>query len=263
MWERLRKETYELYKVTVLPDLHIPYHDKKTWQNVLKYLRDFKPNEIVLLGDFLDFSQISSHNRENLKALTETSLDDDYRVGNQCLDELQAVQKKITFISGNHDYLVNRFIDAFPQLKGSIEVPLRLNLKERGVKYVPFWESGAVHKIGKATFIHGYYTNDGHAKKHLSAWEENVFYGHLHDTQSYSKTNNGSNKTKIAQSLGCLCDYRQYWMKGRPSRWQQAFGEFHFREDGFFNYYVVNVFNHGFVAPSGKWYGEVVKKKGK
>jgi len=81
-----------------------------------------------------------------------------------------------------------------------------------------------------------------------------IFYGHTHDIQLYSKLRAGDDKTIVAQSLGCLCEYRQFYMKGFPNRWQQAFAEFYIREDGFFNYTVTMIFKHKFIGPNGKEY---------
>ena len=43
------------------------------------------------------------------------------------------------------------------------------------------WSRGETHKVGKATFTHGLYTNQYHAKKMVDAWGESIVYGHTHD----------------------------------------------------------------------------------
>jgi hypothetical protein len=168
-----------------------------------------------------------------------------------------------TMIEGNHDYRLERYIDANPQLRGSIEFSKLLRLEKRGYKYVPHWSKGKVHRVGKATFIHGDYTSRHHAAQTVGAYEDNVFYGHTHDIQSSSKTAKGNNKTKIGQSLGCLCLYNPDYMRGTPSKWQQAFGVFWFLPDGFFNYMPVHIFNHRFVSPEGQVYDgrEIMRRR--
>jgi hypothetical protein len=107
---------------------------------------------------------------------------------------------------------------------------------------------------GKANFGHGEYTTRDHARKHIESYGVNFFYGHTHDVQESPKVFHGDNNTVVAQSFGCLCDYAQSYLRGRPTKWQQAFGEFYFRPDGFFNYTVTKIFDHAFVSPDGEWF---------
>lgn len=247
-----------MQKIIVIPDLHIRAkaggEDKRSLAAVEAYIKDFKPNEIVCIGDFLDFDCISDHNAFNLRAVEGETIAEDYKIGNTILDRWQRLAPRVTLLEGNHDYRVERFIDAYPRMAGSLEVEKGLQLKERKIKWVRSWSKGETYNIGNAVFIHGLYVNDHHAKKHVEAFGKSVFYGHTHDIQLYSKVNAGDNKTIVGQSLGCLCDYRQYYMKGRPNRWQQAFGVFYFQDNGFFNYYLPMIFNHQFTAPNGRIY---------
>ena len=43
-------------------------------------------------------------------------------------------------------------------------------------------------------------------------------------------------------------------MRGRPSKWQQGFGVFHFQPNGFFNFFQVRIFKHSFIAPEGGYF---------
>ncbi len=244
-------------KVLVLPDIHYPYEDKKTMKAVEKYMASQKWDELIYLGDVLDFDCISSHNKHKPGLTANKSVKHDYDYVNkkfQLHRSIVGFNCKITFIEGNHDQRVERYIEEFPQLKGSLEVAKGLELEKKKINWVRYWSKGTPYKIGKATFIHGRYTNDTHSKKHVQAYGTSTFYGHLHDRQLYSLTRNGDNKTIIGESLGCLCDYRQYWTKGYPNRWQQAFGTFYFFENGHFTHYVTSIFDHKFVGPDGQVY---------
>ena len=243
-------------RVLVLPDIHYPIEDRKTMKAVLAYAADHKWDEVIQLGDLMDFDVISSHNAGNLRVVSGKSIQKDYDYANKQLDRLQSAIKSapLVILEGNHDYRVERYIDAHPETEGLLEVPIGLKFAERGVTWVTSWRDGSVHKVGNANFIHGIYTNDHHAKKHVTTFGEPIFYGHLHDFQAYSQVLQGDNKTLVGQSLGCLCDYRPYWMKGRPNRWQQGFAVFHVHPDGFFQYFPVMIFKHRFVSPEGEVY---------
>lgn len=228
----------------------------RTMRAVEQYMGDRQWDEIVYLGDFLDLDVISSHNKDNLRALESKRIKADYEYASDVLDwhATLAPKAKFTLIEGNHEERAERYVDANPALEGLMEVETGLQLLKRKINWVRFWSKGEVYQIGKARFIHGLYTTQYHARKHVENYGENVFYGHTHDVQTYSKELHGSDKTIVGQSLGCLCRYDQSYLKGKPTKWQQAFGVFYFFPDGFFQYFVVRIFKHRFVSPDGKVY---------
>ncbi len=236
--------------VLVLPDIHYPREDVRTMRAVEKYMQSQEWDKVIYLGDVMDLNVISSHNARNLRAVAGETLQKDYDYVNKVLDRHVKLLGKaeIIYLEGNHEYRVTRYIDALPQLEGIVEVPKCLYLKDRGIKWVPSWSKGTVYTVGKANFIHGLYTGDAHAKSHVQKFGCNIFYGHLHDLQLYSWTRMGDNSTIVGHSLGCLCDYKAFWMKGRPNRWQQAVTRFDFFPDGHFTYNVIPIFKHRFVA---------------
>lgn len=256
----MKEGTNKVYKVIVLPDCQVPFQDDRTLRAVEKYIGDNKWDEYVNLGDFMDFNVISHFNKGASRRVENERLQADYSVGNAILDRHQHLVRKnspkakFTLLEGNHDYRIERYLDENPAGQGMLEVEVGLNLKKRGFKYIRCYKEGEVYNIGNAYFHHGLYTNEHHAKKHVDRYGVNLFYGHTHDVQSYSKVVMGKDKTLVGQSLGCLCRYDQSYIKGNPTNWQQAFGIFYFLPDGHFTYYVVRVFKHRFVAPDGKIY---------
>lgn len=213
-------------------------------------------DEVIYLGDLMDWDFISKHNENNRRSQEKRRIKAEYDYANDFLDfhQKQAPGAKFTLIEGNHDYRIEDYIDKHPEEEGSIEMETALQLIKRKIKWVRYWSRGELHKIGHAIFIHGRYTNLYHAKKHVDSYGTNVFYGHTHDIQQISKELMGDNKTLVGQSLGCLCRYDQKYMRGAPSKWQQGFGVFHFFPDGYFTYFVIRIFKHRFLSPEGKVY---------
>jgi predicted phosphodiesterase len=246
----------KLERVLVLPDIHIPVEDKLTLRGVERYAAEHKWDEVIYLGDFMDLGVISSHNKNNLRAISGQSLGKDYDAGNRTLDRHQRLfgNAKLTLLEGNHEFRTERYINANPQLEGLVEVPIRLDLKSRGIEWVPSWSKGKIYSKGKANYSHGKYHGRNHARKHMDNFGVNIFYGHTHDEELVSKVFHGDNNTVVAHSLGCLCDYNQSYLLGNPTNWQHAFATFHFRPDGFFNYTVTKIFDHAFVSPEGEWF---------
>jgi predicted phosphodiesterase len=243
--------------VLVLPDTHFPHEDRRTWRAVQKYIADHEWHEIVHLGDLGDFDQISKFQQDEPEAIIR-SLGDDFAYINKKLDVLEklAPKAKKTIIEGNHDFRVEQYILKMPVLRGVLDVPIQLHLKDRGKhwKWVPYWSLGKLHRIGNAYFGHGRFINKYHANKHVEYYGVPFYYGHTHDVQEMPKVLWGEDKTLAGSSLGCLCEYDQRYLKGTPTNWQQAIGVFRFRKDGFFNNYTIKIFKHQFVSPEGKEY---------
>lgn len=250
----------KLYKVIVLPDTQIPFHDVLTMKAVEKYMADERWDEWLQLGDLLDYDQISHWNDGKPESLVR-GLEGDYKIANEILDRHQAIVRKknpkakFTVLAGNHCIRPEKFVEKNPQMKGLIEMEHGLRFKERGIKYVKCYPKGEIHQIGNAYFTHGLYTGTNHAKKHVDNFGVSVFYGHTHQCQSFSKVLWGKNKTVVGESLGCLCRYDLPYVGENPTAWQQAVTTFYFRPDGYFNHFVSRIFNHKFTAPNGKTYG--------
>ena len=246
--------------VLVIPELHFRKkqggEDRRSIDAVLKYASDQKFSHCVFLGDILDNNSISSHNKGLLKSVEGETILRDYEVANKSLDEFESATRGATkvVIEGNHDYRTAMLVNQQPQLEGLIETPNGLQLKRRGWLWVPYWSRGTIYSLGKASFIHGRYTNDLHSKKHALAYGRNIYYGHTHTFQNYTVEREGDNNKFEAASLGCLCEYQQEYLKGRPTKWQQGFCVFRFQPNGFFNRYEVRIFQHRFISPEGKLY---------
>lgn len=244
----------------IIPDMQVPFHDQETMKAVEKFMAAHRWDVYLNLGDFMDFDMISKFNKEALRLLEGRRIQEDYEHGNQILDRHQRIVREnnpnaeFVLLEGNHEERIERLLNRMPQFEGILEVEHGLRLEERGFKWVRCWSKGEVYKLGKAYFSHGQYTNKYHANKMVDQFGVNIFYGHTHDIQSMPKVLRGKDRTIEGSSLGCLCRYDQQYMKGRPSNWQQGFAVMHILPNGFFNLYVVRIFNHRFVGPDGVLY---------
>jgi predicted phosphodiesterase len=247
-------------KWLVLPDFQWPYHDEQTVNAVFKYASEQRWDGILQLGDFMDWDWCSKWTAENRLRQENQRFALEYEGANKFLDKLVKVVRnrnplaQIVILEGNHDWRPEHVIEKQPSLKGMIEMEKNLRFKERGIYYHRYWTHRKPYQIGNALFVHGEYTNDAHAKKMAHAFDKPCFYGHTHDVQRYTRVVRGSDRTLIGQSLGCLCRYDLPYMGHKPSNWSQAFAVFYFQPNGYFNYYVTEIFNHSFTAPEGKEY---------
>jgi len=171
---------------------------------------------------------------------------------NKELDYLQKHTKKITYIGGNHEDRVERYLDKHPEMEGMIEVELMLKLKERKIDFIPYTEQ-RIYNTGKLYYTHGYYTNQYFAKKNLDAFGCNIVSGHLHKPQTFFTTSKMS-EPKMSWGLGCLCSREPDYLKGRPSTANNGFGIAYIKSNGHFSFYPINMSKNGSFLWNGKEY---------
>lgn len=241
----------------ILPDTQIPYHDHRSLNAVLEYAKTQYYDGCIQLGDFMDWDFCSRWTADNARKAEGQRFLEEYLHGNEVLDQIQQAARTqnpdahLIVIEGNHDWRIQAVIDKTPALAGMIDVEKNLRFAERNAHYWRYW----VHKkpiiIGKAYFIHGDYIGTHHAKKTADSYHRNVFYGHTHTLQCYTKTTLAEDSIQC-WSLGTLSKFDLEYMGKRPSSWMQCFAEFFFEPSGEFNHYVTNIINHSFTAINGE-----------
>ena len=238
-------------RAIVTPDKHFPLADYAAIRVVCKAIELIKPNIYIDLGDTGEWEMFSSHywkDREKppLEVLIPM-LDREVELVNDGMDIIDASLDKAKckqrhFIQGNHEVWLDKFVTKHPYLP-QYETKKALKLKERKYKY---WEyiSHKKLKIGKLNFTHGDYVPIHHAKKHLSAYKENIMYGHTHDLQRFTDTGLGG--TQSAWSMGGLKDMSSdkiKWLRGNLHNWNHAFAIVDFFKNGDFKVEVVEIIN--------------------
>lgn len=165
-------------------------------------------------------------------------------VANRELDFLQKHSKDVVYLEGNHENWVEQYIEKKPEVEELLEIPTKLDLKERGIGWVP---QNRLYRVGKMYFIHGVYIYKYHAQKHLTAYGCNICYGHTHTAQTH-QLNMKMQDPIMAYGLGCLCDHEPHWMRGRPANWMNQFAVMDVQEDtGRFNLNTINITRGQFI----------------
>jgi predicted MPP superfamily phosphohydrolase len=235
-------------------DLHFPEHDKQLWKNILKLAKDLKPDYFVFGGDNMDMKELSHwvHAKGDMRTLEGRRIKAEYTQFQEgVLDPLCAILKKPCekhFLLGNHEDWAEQAIDRNPQGEGYWEVENNLKLKDWTV-----YPLNRVCSIGKMHFIHGTYTNDAHAKKHVTNYESNIFYGHVHDHQIYTKVTPLNNEAHIGMSIPCACTLNPDYMRNKPNKWVNGLLVFTVFPDGNFTAHPI-ISNKGKFEYSGKVY---------
>ena len=123
-------------RIVVIPDTHHPYQDEEAIQKVLKFIKDYKPTKIIMLGDHVDFYALSRFDKDPERI---TSLQGEIDSVQSLFKDLRKVFKgDITYLEGNHEYRLIKYLMRNPEissLKNLNTVPALLGLKEYGIKY--------------------------------------------------------------------------------------------------------------------------------
>lgn len=169
---------------------------------MLKFARWWKPDEIVVLGDFADFYSVSSHSKspDRTRKLEEEAAAVNRRLSQ--LDELGAASK--FYVAGNHEDRLDRYLaDKAPELHGLVNFEQLFKLTERGWHVTPYKRS---LKRGKLTITHdaGNAGAVAHTKA-LDAFQGNVVIGHTH-RMAVSYVGNARGKTHVGAMFGWLGD---------------------------------------------------------
>jgi len=202
----------------VMADLHIPYHDVNAIETMYGYLdvNKINPDIIVILGDLIDFYQVSAFSKDPTKMSVKEEID----IAREFLVNLRYryPDAKIIYYEGNHEQRLNRYLmdnagELYELVQGLLEDKLQLDDLDIEYKTDPF-------RIGKLWHLHGheragrsgnpeYITNvmwkfvhDNFIVGHYHRSQEKVFksidgtlywggvVGHLATTLEYAKLNN-------------------------------------------------------------------------
>jgi predicted phosphodiesterase len=228
---------------------------------VKMFATEHKPwDQIVFLGDCLDFDYIAKFNQTDLKILTANTFQADFDMWKRELDEWQECSNTIIHREGNHEFRINSVLAKAPALTGAIELDRKCGYKSRGIKFSRVTDLPI--KIGRCYITHGWYTNIHHAKNHVLKMGDNIIYGHTHDVQSYSIKAMSDNSERCAWSMGCLCDKQPDWVKGKPTKYMHAFGVLYVAESGIFNLYTIRIIEDSFIFEQEIWdYNGIVRYK--
>ena len=213
----------KLEKVLIISDPHYPYHNKRAVNLTLKAAKGFKPDHIVVLGDFADFYKISSFSKDPSRSLNLKEEIKEVNKGLDALDKLGAKNK--IFIAGNHEDRLRRFLqDSAPELSSLISIKSLFKLRDRGWTYVPYKSD---YRLGKVYFTHDVGVAGRYSVfKCLETYQHPVITGHTHRL-SYVVEGNAANGSLVSAQFGWLGDSEQqdYLHQARARKdWTLGFG---------------------------------------
>lgn len=212
----------------VIPDLHVPYEDKKAVNLMYKVAKDLpKLKEVVMLGDVLDYYSVSSH----LKSPEIGSiLRNEVELGRSFLDRLREKFPKqtIKFIEGNHEFRLQRYIKAnAPDLNGLLTTQDLLGLDRLDIDWIPYGPHQLTHilDIPDLCARHEPYSMSANFMRQTAMKiHKSLMFGHTHQS-AYRSTRNAMGKRVKVYSCGHMVDERHpcfdYYRSAKP--WEKGF----------------------------------------
>lgn len=207
----------------VIPDTHVPYHDKRAWILMLKVAAQLKLYGIVILGDFADCYAVSSHSKD-----PKRSLQFDYEISEvrKRLDDLGKLgAKHKVFVAGNHEDRLLRYLrDKAPELHSVISIPKLFKLNQKKWEYVAYKED---YQLGKLSITHDVGSAGRYSTyKCLDTYQHSNLTGHTH-RMSYVVEGNARGEHKLSAQFGWLGDVNEvdYMHKTSAKKnWVPGFG---------------------------------------
>ena len=199
-----------------------PFHDETAMAACLRIVREVDPDDIIVIGDFIDLAPMSRFDQEPGFALTVQPAIDR---GTLFLAELVAAAPRSTtrvYLEGNHDRrlqksIVNNAVAAFglrpgytpPDTWPDLSIPHLLRLDDLEFSYVGGYPAGIWWVNENLAAIHGHrVTSAGStAARVVDDARVSVLFGHVHRLELMTRTRQvyEGSRTSLAASVGCLC----------------------------------------------------------
>jgi len=231
-----------------------PLHDTKALNCMLAFAKDFQPDTFIWGGDALDCGVISHHNHGKPGATEGLKLLADAVEGRKAfIDPIEQIMRpkgEMVYIIGNHEKWLTDLSDQLPALEGIIDVGSLLKLNKWTI--IP---QGEAYRLGKLVFVHGDQIKGGvHSAKYaVEAYQRNIFFGHFHSHQAYTRVSALDMNGHTGTAVPCLCRRGPKYGGGSPNRWIQGFLYGYINDDKTFNAYVVIIID-GKATINGKAY---------
>lgn len=216
--------------IAIISDAHVPEHDRRFWDVFLLWLRNTRPDEVVINGDFGEFSSVSQHGGAN-----ETKLEEDLTEVRAALRQIrQAIgpDARMTYLEGNHESRLPRALASWaPTVASSLDLPAMLKLEEQGITWVPEYRQPI--RRGNLRVLHGHqvlgkYGPKNHAAKAADVYGSQpgveIVYGHVHASQHFVKPVAGGALAATSSGCGRTIGAEQVrWLAGREAGWHHGF----------------------------------------
>ena len=219
-------------RLLIMSDIHFPFQDDLALHSMLDFSFEYRPDIIVLLGDIIDFYQISTFVKNPAKKSVKAEILETKKF----LTELRYhfPDARIIYKTGNHEDRLEKYI--FQNAKEIHDLISELLPNELGLKDLKIEYMSEPFAIGKLWFLHGHEKPGGAYNPEYICnviWQyvhDHFIVGHFHRKQQ--KTfKNISGETFWTGALGYLAGQMDYAIL---NKWTQGFCTVDYSSNGHF-----------------------------
>ncbi len=191
-----------LTRTLIIPDCHVPYHSPQAWATALAAARTMHPENIVVIGDFVDCYSVSRYGKSPARV---GNLKQELENAGPMLRELAAcaTQRRI-YTEGNHEVRYEALVAAHaPALFGLLSIRELILHPDDRWEWVPYQQWITVGKMSYSHDVGRSGVNAG--RESLREFGGNITFGHSHRGGiAYESTIKGEHR--VALNVGWLGD---------------------------------------------------------
>jgi len=208
-----------LKKCVSLSDIHLEHDQEQhpSYTLAKKFVKDFKPDLLVLNGDVVDFSYLSSYNESKAQLKEGKRLSKDIDMLKKELDYFHKHAKKIIYLEGNHENRLMRRLEEVPEFEHILELKNMLGSEE----FILEREQPIRVLNSHLWIMHGKILNKYYCEATLRQYMVSMIVGHTHKIQSFSMRT--LDRELACWGQGCLTDRNPDYLAGKMNQWQNGF----------------------------------------
>ena len=223
--DEIEYKTFKLKstRTAIISDIHVPYHSVSALTTALDFIKAEKPDTILILGDLLDFYQLSNFNKDPRKRNFASEIQMACEVIKIIQDKIGA---KVVYKFGNHSARYRNYIfQRAAALAGFEDFELETIIKKR-IPEITIVDDKILIDANELTLLHGHefgksmFSPVNIARGLFLRGKSNAICGHHHRTSSHVERTL-KEKMIATWSIGCLSELHP-------------------------DYLPINNFNHGF-----------------
>lgn len=222
-------------RIVVLSDTQMPFEDRKALKAVIEFVKEYQPDEVVHIGDVVDYPQPSRWNKGTAGEFEGSVFEDSAYTKKNLFEPLRAVYDgPVKVFEGNHDERPRVYLAKYaPALaeSGAFNMEMLLDFDGFGIEklpdfydFAPGWTMTHGHK-GKISLSRIAGNTALNAAKNFGT---SVIMGHTHRLGIGRHTTGYDGKvvkTLTGMEVGNLMNMKLAgYLKGGTANWQQGFG---------------------------------------